>query len=188
MRVLVVEDARPMADVLGKGLREEGYAVDLAYDGESGLELAEINAYDVIVLDIMLPRRDGFAVCRALREQGSSVPILMLTARDAVEDRVAGLDAGADDYLTKPFAFKELLARVRAILRRNHEVRPPRLRLADLTLDTASRQLWRGGNAIPLTAKEYALLEYLMLHPGEVVSRERISEHVWARNSTHFRI
>ncbi|MBZ5497993.1 MAG: response regulator transcription factor [Acidobacteriia bacterium] len=179
MRVLVVEDARPMAETLAKGLRERGYAVDVACDGETALQQAEINRYDAIVLDIMLPRRDGLAVCRALRGQGLSVPILMLTARDAVEDRVAGLDAGADDYLIKPFAFKELLARLRALLRRHSELRPLRFKLADLTLDTASQEVKRGGRMVRLTAKEYALLEYLVLHAGEVVSRERISDHVW---------
>jgi DNA-binding response OmpR family regulator len=179
MRVLVVEDARLMADALTKGLREQGYAVDVALDGEHGLELAEINQYDAIVLDIMLPRRDGLSVCRALREQGLHVPVLMLTARDAVEDRVVGLDAGADDYLVKPFAFKELLARLRALLRRDHQMRPLQLTLADLTLDTAGHTVRRGGNTISLTAKEYALLEYLLLHSGEIISRERISEHVW---------
>ncbi|MGA2260908.1 MAG: response regulator transcription factor [Acidobacteriota bacterium] len=179
MRVLVVEDARPMAEALAKGLREQGYAVDVAGDGETAIQQAEINQYDAIVLDVMLPQRDGFAVCRALREQGLSVPVLMLTARDAVEDRVAGLDVGADDYLTKPFAFKELLARLRALMRRHSQLRPPRLKLADLELDTASQEVRRAGRLIRLTAKEYALLEYLLLHAGEVVSREGISEHVW---------
>lgn len=168
-----------MAEALAKGLREQGYAVDVVGDGEIGLQQAEINQYDAIVLDVMLPRRDGFAVCRALRDQGASMPILMLTARDAVEDRIIGLDAGADDYLTKPFAFTELLARLRALLRRHHEMHPPQLKLADLTLDTASRSMSRGGRPIRLTAKEYALLEFLMLHAGEVMTRERISEHVW---------
>lgn len=179
MRVLVVEDARPIAEALAKGLREQGYAVDVAGDGETALQQAEINQYDAIVLDVMLPRRDGFDVCGALRKQGMSVPILMLTARDSVEDRVAGLDVGADDYLTKPFAFKELLARLRAVMRRHSELRPPRLKLADLMLDTASHEVRRAERLIRLTAKEYALLEYLMMHAGEVVSREHISEHVW---------
>ena len=168
-----------MAEALAKGLREQGYAVDLARDGEGALDHAAVNDYDVVVLDVMLPRRDGLSVCRELRARGANVPVLMLTARDGVEDRVAGLDAGADDYLIKPFAFKELLARVRALLRRHREVRPLRLTLADLTLDTASREAQRAGRAVQLTAKEYALLEYLILHAGEVVSRERISEHVW---------
>jgi two-component system copper resistance phosphate regulon response regulator CusR len=179
MRLLVVEDARPMAEALVKGLREQGYAVDLAVDGEAALELAEINRYDAIVLDILLPKRDGFSVCRALRSQGLSVPVLMLTARDSVEDRVTGLDAGADDYLTKPFAFKELLARLRALMRRPREARPPQLQLADLVVDTASRQITRRNRPIRLTAKEYALLEFLMTHAGEIVTREQISEHVW---------
>jgi len=179
MRVLVAEDARPMAEALAKGLREQGYAVDIAFDGETALIQAEINQYDAIVLDVMLPRRDGFAICRALRAQGAKMPVLMLTARDSVEDRVTGLDAGADDYLIKPFAFKELLARLRALLRRHGDPRPPQLRVADLMLDTASREVRRGRRAIRLTTKEYALLEFLMLHAGEVVSRESISEHVW---------
>ena len=179
MRVLVVEDAWPMAEALAKGLREQGYAVDLARDGESALDHAAVNDYDLVVLDVMLPHRDGLSVCRELRARGAGTPVLMLTARDGVEDRVAGLDAGADDYLIKPFAFKELLARVRALLRRHREVRPPQLTLADLTLDTASREAQRAGRVVQLTAKEYALLEYLMLHAGEVISRERISEHVW---------
>lgn len=168
-----------MAEALVKGLREQGYAVDLAVDGEAALELAEINRYDAIVLDILLPKRDGFSVCRALRSQGLSVPVLMLTARDSVEDRVTGLDAGADDYLTKPFAFKELLARLRALMRRPREARPPQLQLADLVVDTASRQITRRNRPIRLTAKEYALLEFLMTHAGEIVTREQISEHVW---------
>lgn len=179
MRVLIVEDSRPMADALAQGLREKGYAVDLAFDGEAALEQAEINRYDAIILDVLLPRLDGISVCRTLRRQGLSMPILMLTARDAVEDRVAGLDAGADDYLTKPFAFNELLARLRALARRQSDLRPAQLKLADLTLDSASQEVKRGGGTIRLTAKEYALLEYLFSHQGEVVSRERISEHVW---------
>ncbi len=179
MRVLVVEDSWPMADVLAKGLREQGYAVDVASDGEKALEQVAINRYDVVLLDIVLPRRDGLSVCRALRERGEKVPVLMLTARDAVEDRVSGLDSGADDYLTKPFAFKELLARLRALLRRSHELRQPQLTHADLTVDTASHEVARGGRRIRLTAKEYGLLEYLMLHAGEVLSREQISMHVW---------
>jgi DNA-binding response OmpR family regulator len=186
MRILIVEDARPMADALARGLRENGYAVDIAHDGEKGLELAEINGYDVIVLDILLPLRDGISVCRTLRERGVHTPVLMLTARDAVEDRVAGLDAGADDYLTKPFAFRELLARLRALLRRGVEVRPPRLSLSDLTLDTTSRRVWRSGLEIRLTTKEYAFLEYLLTHAGEVISRESISEHVWDENFDPF--
>jgi two-component system copper resistance phosphate regulon response regulator CusR len=168
-----------MAQVLVKGLREQGYAVDVAMDGETALQQAQINQYDAIVLDVMLPRLDGLAVCRSLRKQGARVPILMLTARDAVEDRVSGLDCGADDYLTKPFAFRELLARLRALLRRHGELRPPQLKIADLTMDIAGQEVIRGGRRIRLTTKEYAVLEYLMLHAGEVVSRERLSEHVW---------
>ena len=179
MRVLVVEDAAPLAEALAKGLREQGYAVDVSSDGEAALEQAFVNEYDLILLDVMLPRRDGFAVCRELRQRGARQPVLMLTARDAVEDRVLGLDAGADDYLTKPFALQELFARARALLRRHHAVRAPQLAHADLVLDTAKREASRAGRGIALTAKEYALLEYLMLHEGQVVSRASISEHVW---------
>jgi DNA-binding response OmpR family regulator len=182
MRVLVVEDVRPMAEALAKGLREQGYAVDVAMDGETALEQAEINQYDAIVLDLMLPRLDGLAVCRALRAQGARVPILMLTARDGIEDRVSGLDSGADDYLTKPFAFRELLARLRALLRRHGELRGPQIKVGDLAVETASQEVTRAERPIRLTAREYALLEYLMLHADEVVSRERISEHVWDEN------
>jgi two-component system, OmpR family, copper resistance phosphate regulon response regulator CusR len=179
MRILIVEDAKPMAAALAKGLREQGYGVDVAFEGAVALQQAEINRYDAIVLDVMLPGCSGLAVCQVLRAQGNNVPILMLTARDAIEDRVAGLDAGADDYLTKPFAFRELLARLRALLRRQGDPRPPQFRIADLVLDTASQEVTRGGRVIRLTAKEYALLEYLLMHAGEVVSRERISENVW---------
>jgi len=179
MRILVAEDSEAMADALLKGLRENGYAVDLAPDGEAALELAEINPYDAIVLDVMLPGIDGFEVSRRLHGGGSTAPILMLTARDSVEDRVAGLDAGADDYLVKPFAFAELLARIRALLRRPREPRPLKIAVGELVLDTAQQAALFAGESIRLTNKEYALLEFLMLHEGEVVSRERISEHVW---------
>ncbi len=179
MRVLVVEDSRQMREALAKGLRENGYAVDMAGDGLAGLELAQINPYDLIVLDILLPGMDGLEVCRRVRAEGLKTQILMLTARDAVVDRVAGLDAGADDYLVKPFAFRELLARMRALLRRHRDAYPTLLNLADLTLDTAARVASRAGQKIHLTAKEYSLLEYLMLHACQVVTREQISEHVW---------
>jgi two-component system copper resistance phosphate regulon response regulator CusR len=179
VRILVVEDEKRVAGIIARGLREESYAVDLASDGEEGVYLASINPYDLFVLDVMLPRKDGYEVCRELRASGVRAPILMLTARDAVDDRVAGLDAGADDYLVKPFDFKELLARLRALLRRPAEVRPAVVRVADLKVDTASHAVERGGEAVPLTAKEYALLEYLVRNEGRVVGREQIAEHVW---------
>jgi two-component system OmpR family response regulator len=179
VRVLVVEDERKMADLLRRGLEEEGYAVDTAGDGQEALWLAGENAYDAVVLDVMLPDLDGFEVCRRLRDAGSWSPVLMLTARDAVADRVSGLDAGADDYLTKPFSFAELLARIRALVRRGAAERPPVLRAGDLTLDPATRRVARGEAPIELTAKEFALLEYLMRHRGDVLSRTRLIEHVW---------
>ena len=179
MRVLVVEDAAKMAGLLKRGLEEEGYAVDTAGDGREALWLATENPYDAIVLDVMLPDLGGFEVCRRLREAGRWSPVLMLTARDAVPDRVEGLDAGADDYLTKPFSFAELLARVRALVRRGTAERPPVLAAGDLTLDPATRRVARGDASIELTAKEFALLEFLMRYPGEVLSRTRLIEHVW---------
>lgn len=179
MRILVVEDEHRLAAVLKQGLTEQGYAVDLAHDGEEGLGLAELEPYDLLVLDVMLPGLDGYTLCRRLRAQGRHMPILMLTARDAVDDRVAGLDSGADDYLTKPFAFRELLARVRALLRRDGRTREPTLRAGDLTLDPATREVRRGGRAIELTSKEYAVLEYLLHHPHRVLTRTQIAEHVW---------
>ena len=179
MRVLVVEDEVKMAGLLKRGLEEEGYAVDTAGDGREALWLATENPYDAIVLDVMLPDLDGFEVCRRLRDAGRWSPVLMLTARDAVPDRVEGLDAGADDYLTKPFSFAELLARVRALVRRGTPERPPALGAGNLTLDPATRRVARGDATIELTAKEFALLEFLMRHPGEVLSRTRLIEHVW---------
>jgi len=179
VRLLLVEDETRVAGFLGRGLREQSYAVDIAADGEQAVFLASINDYDLIILDVMLPLKDGYTVCRELRAGGSRVPILMLTARDAVDDRVCGLDAGADDYLAKPFDFKELLARLRALLRRSAEIRPPVAQVADLTLDTASHSVLRGGRRVSLTAKEYALLEFLVLNQGRVVGREQIAQHVW---------
>jgi len=179
MRVLVVEDETKMAGLLKRGLEEEGYAVDVAGEGGEAVWLATENPYDAVVLDVMLPDLDGFEVCRRLREAGRWSPVLMLTARDGVVDRVSGLDAGADDYLTKPFAFAELLARIRALVRRGTPSRPPVLHAGDLTLDPATRHVARGDVAIDLTAKEFALLEYLMRHPGEVLSRTRLIEHLW---------
>jgi two-component system OmpR family response regulator len=179
VRVLVVEDEVKMAALLQRGLQEEGYAVDIAGDGREALWLATENPYDAIVLDVMLPDLDGFEVCRKLREAGGWSPVLMLTARDAVADRVAGLDAGADDYLTKPFSFAELLARLRALVRRGTPERPPVLEVGDLVLDPATRHVVRGDTSVELTAREFSLLEYLMRHPGEVLSRTRLIEHVW---------
>jgi two-component system OmpR family response regulator len=179
MRVLVVEDEIKMCRLLERGLREEGYAVDLATTGEEAVWLGRENPYDAIVLDVMLPDTDGFDVCRRFRGQGTWSPVLMLTARDAVRDRVAGLDAGADDYLTKPFSFSELLARLRALLRRGGTERPVLLRAGGLTMDPATRRVDRDGEPVDLTAKEFALLEYFLRHPGEVLSRTRLIEHVW---------
>ena len=179
MRVLLVEDDQRIAHFVAKGLRENTYAVDVAADGGAALYQSAINIYDAIVLDVMLPVKDGFAVCRELRESGVKTPVLMLTARDAVEDKVVGLDAGADDYLTKPFAFDELLARLRALLRRGADVRPPRIVVADLEIDTAGQRVWRAGREISLTSKEYALLEYLAREKGKIVGRAEIAEHVW---------
>lgn len=179
MRILVVEDERRIAAFIERGLEEEHYAVDVAYDGEEALDWAAVVDYDLILLDILLPKKDGIQVCRELRGRGSKVPILMLTARDAVEDRVRGLDSGADDYLVKPFAFQELLARIRALLRRRGEVKTSQLQVGDLVLDTVTHRATRAGQVIELTAREYALLEFLMRHPRQVLSRTQIAEHVW---------
>ena len=179
MRVLVVEDERKLAEVLERGLEEHGYAVDVAYDGDAALNLALVEPYDLILLDVMLPARDGYSVCRELRARGKDVPILMLTARDAVDDRVTGLDAGADDYLIKPFAFRELLARVRALLRRDGRAKDPVLRVGDVEIDTVPREVRRRGRSIELTSKEYAVLEYFARNPNRVLTRTQIAEHVW---------
>ena len=168
-----------MANIIAKGLREQAYAVDVAYDGEAGLYQTSINDYDVIVLDVLLPERDGFEVCRELRSRGNATPILMLTARAAVDDRVTGFNAGADDYLTKPFSFRELLARIRALLRRDSQLRPDVLQINDLVLDSGSHRVLRGNREVRLTAKEYALLEYLARRMGQLVSRAEIAAHVW---------
>ncbi len=178
MRLLLIEDDPRIARFVAKGLREQAYAVDVVSTGEEALYQAEINTYDLIILDVMIPGRDGFAVCRELRKTGQRVPILMLTARDAVEDRITGLDQGADDYLTKPFEFRELLARLRALLRRSGELRPAQIVVADLVLDTAAQTVSRAGQNIPLTAKEYALIEFLARNAGRVVGRAEIAEHV----------
>jgi two-component system, OmpR family, response regulator len=179
MRVLVVEDDVKMASLLRRGLLEEGLAADVARTGDDALWMAEATEYDAIVLDVMLPGADGFDVCRRLRESGRWSPVLMLTARDAVEDRVAGLDAGADDYLTKPFSFAELLARLRALARRAPLERAAVLEAGDLRLDPATRRAWRGELEIGLSAKEFALLETFMRRPGEVLSRYQLLEHCW---------
>ena len=179
MRVLLVEDDRKAAKLLAKGLHEEGFVVDVAPTGEAGEEQAFVNEYDVIVLDWLLPGHVGLAVCQSLRARDMTTPILMLTARHSLADRVSGLTTGADDYLTKPFAFAELLARIRALLRRARVARPPILRVTDLTLDPASRRVTRAGVKIGLTSKEYTILEVLMQNAGETVSRTRLVERVW---------
>ena len=182
MRILLVEDESRVAGFIAKGLREQAYAVDIARDGGQALYQAAVNQYDIVILDVMLPVKDGHTVCRELRASGFRTPILMLTARGAVDDRVEGLDAGADDYLAKPFDFKELLARLRALLRRPAGLRPQVARVADLTLNTASHAATRAGKPVSLTAKEYALMEFLVLNQGRVVGREQIAQHVWDEN------
>lgn len=179
MRILVVEDEYKVARYIGQALAEEGCAVDLAYDGARALQLAETNDYDAIILDLMLPRLDGLTICRRLRQAGRETPVLILSARDLVGDRVQGLDAGADDYLVKPFAMEELLARLRALLRRQARSSNAVLRVGDLELDPATRVVRRAGRPIALTAKEFALLEYLMRRAGHVLTRTMIAEHVW---------
>jgi two-component system, OmpR family, response regulator len=179
MRVLIVEDEVKMAAVIRRGLREEGMAVDVTERGEDALWMAGSTEYDAIVLDVMLPGIDGLETCRRLRDDGVWSPVIMLTARDAVEDRVAGLDGGADDYVTKPFSFAELLARLRALARRGPAERPVLLEVGDLRLDPATRQVWRGDREISLSAKEFALLEVFMRRPGEVLSRLQLLEHAW---------
>jgi DNA-binding response OmpR family regulator len=179
MRVLLVEDDARIARFVAKGLREQSYAVDLATKGDDALYQAEINSYDLFILDVMIPVLDGFAVCRKLRESGIRAPILMLTARDAVGDRITGLDHGADDYLTKPFEFGELLARLRALLRRSNELRPALITIEDLVLDTRGQRVSRTGRSIAVTTKEYALLEFLARNTGRVIGRAEIAEHVW---------
>jgi DNA-binding response OmpR family regulator len=180
MRILVAEDERKVASFIRQGLEEEGHAVEVADDGETALDLI-VNGppYDLVVLDVMLPKRDGFAVLRTMRGRGVRTPVLVLTARDSVTDKVTGLDVGGDDYLTKPFAFDEFLARVRALLRRGSDSRAPTLRVGELTLDPARRDVRRGERRITLTTREYALLEYLMRNAGRVLTRPMITEHVW---------
>ncbi len=179
MRILVVEDELKMANLLRRGLVEEGHAVDVARTGDDALWMAQAAELDAIVLDLMLPGIDGIEVCRRIRENGVWAPVLMLTARDGVDDRIAGLDAGADDYLPKPFSFAELLARLRALVRRGATERPAVLEVSDLRLDPATRDVWRGETAIHLSAKEFALLETLMRRPGQVLTRLQLLEHAW---------
>ncbi len=179
MRILVVDDDRRLCDIVKRGLLEEAYAVDLDYDGGEGQDLAEVNPYDLIILDIMIPKKDGIEACKDLRLRKVNTPILMLTAKDAVEDRVRGLDAGADDYLVKPFAFSELLARIRALLRREGSSRSPWLQVGDLVLNTLTREVRRGQRIIELTNKEYIILEYFMRHPNMVITRTMIEDHAW---------
>ena len=186
MLVLVVEDEVKMARALRRGLEQEGYSVELSLDGNDAMSRAREREFDAIVLDVMIPGVDGFTVCRDLRQEGNWAPVLMLTARDAVEDRIRGLDAGADDYLVKPFAFGELLARLRALVRRDPAPRPPELEFGGVHLDPASRRVTRDGVPVDLSAREFSLLEFLMRHPGEVLPRSRILEHVWDYNYDHF--
>jgi DNA-binding response OmpR family regulator len=182
VRILLVEDEPAAAQMLAKGLREHGYAVDLAADGEDGLEKIWINQYDLVILDVVLPRKDGFAVCQELRTAGSSVPVFMLTARDGVEDRIAGLNLGADDYLTKPYEYREVLARVQALLRRGPTTYYDVIEIDDLKIELKSRTVARAGRPIELTAKEYSILECLARRQGQVLTREDLSEHAWDEN------
>ena len=179
MRILVVEDEAAIAAFITDGLAKAGYGVDLASESGEALHWVAIASYDLIILDVMLPGMDGLSLCETLRDHGIVLPILMLTARDTIEDRVAGLDSGADDYLVKPFAFAELLARIRALLRRESVFLGTVLQIADLSLDTRSHEVYRNGQPIPLTTKEYRLLELLMRHPNQTITRDAIAEHIW---------
>ncbi|MGD0281263.1 MAG: response regulator transcription factor [Dissulfurispiraceae bacterium] len=179
MRILIVEDEKPLADIIRQGLCEEGYAVDVAYNGEEGLFMAENEPSDLIILDIMLPIIDGMTILRKVRKRGIKSPVLMLTARDALYDKVSGLDSGADDYLTKPFLFEELLARVRALLRRSSEVRTSIMEIGDLVINMATHEVKRSGKDISLTTKEYALLEYMALNKNKVLKRASLTEHIY---------
>ena len=186
MRILLVEDEKKIADFIKRGLKEEGYAIDTSYDGEDGLFLAKTNDYDLIILDLMLPKIDGLTLCKRLKSEGVDCPVMMLTAKSEIKDKVAGLDSGADDYLTKPFAFEELLARIRAILRKKETKPSGILEIGGLSLDLMTHKVSRDGKEITLTTKEYALLEYLMRNAGAVVTRTMISEHVWDINFDTF--
>ena len=186
MRVLLAEDDVYLSTMLAKGLREHAYAVDVAEDGDAAVYQVAVNEYDIVILDVLMPKRDGFSVCREIRRRGLTMPVLMLTARDAVSDRIAGLDAGADDYLPKPFDFSELLARMRALLRRARDIRAEEITVGDLVVDTRGQVARRAGQQIPLTTKEYALLEYLAQNAGRVVGRADICAHVWDDNHDPF--
>ena len=181
MRILIIEDEEKLAQTLKKGLEKEGYAVDYILEGEAGQRRIEMSHkdYDLVILDLMLPKRDGFEIAKNVRKQDITIPLLVLTARDATGDKVHALDSGADDYLVKPFSFEELLARVRALLRRPEPVLPAELKVRDLTLNPVTRKSYRKNKEIPLTLKEFGLLEYLMRHPGQVVTREQILDHLW---------
>jgi DNA-binding response OmpR family regulator len=186
MRILLVEDELDLANALARGLRQQGYAVDIAVNGEEGWELGKINEYDLVILDLNLPKLDGLEVCKRLRSNKPKTLILMLTARSRLEDKIIDLDLGADDYLVKPFHFDELTARIRALLRRDLRVREPILRAGDLSIDPASHTAWKGKHRLDLTTKEFAILEYLLRHLGEVVSQEELIEHVWNENVNLF--
>lgn len=179
MRILLVEDEKKIASFITRGLKEVHYAVDTAHTGAEALEKVQLNPYDLLILDVMLPGKDGVVLCQEIRSLGISVPVLMLTAKSAVKDKILGLNSGADDYLTKPFAFEELLARIQALLRRTRQDKSTTLKIADLELDQLTHEVKRAGRKIELTSREYALLEYLMLHENQIVTRTMISEHVW---------
>jgi len=183
MRILIVEDEKSLADIIKKGLEEEGYAVDVAYDGEEGLFMAENQPSDLIILDIMLPIVDGMTILRKIRKAGMKTPVLMLTAKDTVMDKVSGLDSGADDYLTKPFSFEELLARIRALLRRLSDIKASTIEIDDLIINMATHEVMRGGKQISLSPKEYSLLEYMALNKNKVLSRTKLIEHIYDENS-----
>jgi heavy metal response regulator len=182
MHILVIEDEKKVARLIQKGLEEEEYAVDVAHDGERGLTMSEAHAYDLMIVDVMLPKMNGLELVQVIRSRKGKTPILMLTAKATIEDKVAGLDSGADDYLTKPFAFEELLARVRSLLRRGAQQKSTILAIADLELDTVTHKAKRGGRTIELTAKEYALLDYFLQNKDRVLTRSAISEHIWDYN------
>jgi two-component system copper resistance phosphate regulon response regulator CusR len=186
VRILIVEDEPQAAAMLAMGLREQGYQAEIAADGDRALTLVRSNGYDLVILDVILPGRDGFSVCRELRHAGYDVPILMLTARDAVHDRVTGIDRGADDYIVKPFEYWELLARIRALSRRRDAPYREEIRVGDLRIDRLTRKVERGGTSIDLSPKEYAFLEYMALRAGELVTREDLSEHVWDEDYNTF--
>jgi DNA-binding response OmpR family regulator len=179
VKILVVDDEKQLVQIIKRGLVAEGYTVDTAFDGEEGEYMAESVLYDAIILDIMLPKKDGVAVCRDLRRKGINTPILMLTAKDNIEDKVKGLDSGADDYLVKPFAFEELIARIRAVKRREASIKPNLMQVGNLVMDTVTRQVTKAGKEIELTAKEYSVLEYFMRRPNAVITRTMIEESVW---------